>query len=114
MSETTQSSSSEKTFLATWLFAWLLGSLGVDRFYLGKTGSGIAKLLTLGGCGIWALIDLILVLSGSTKDSQGLTLAGYSEHKTMAIWVTVGVTIAGTVIYWFIFGSLFALSAISG
>ncbi len=40
------------------LLAWFLGGLGVDRFYLGQTGSGVAKFLTCGGFGIWWLIDL--------------------------------------------------------
>jgi len=40
------------------LIAWIAGAYGVDRFMLGQTGLGIAKLLTLGGCGIWAIIDI--------------------------------------------------------
>jgi TM2 domain-containing membrane protein YozV len=39
----------------------LFGSLGVDRFIMGKVGTGILKLITCGGCGIWWLIDLILI-----------------------------------------------------
>ena len=49
----------------------LVGTLGVDRFYLGYTGLGIAKLLTAGGCGIWWLIDLIQIATGKMKDANG-------------------------------------------
>lgn len=48
------------------LIAFFLGGYGVDRFMLGETGLGVAKLLTCGGCGIWALIDLFTV-GGRTK-----------------------------------------------
>jgi hypothetical protein len=88
---------SPKSFVATWLLSLLLGGLGVDRFYLGKVGTGILKLLTLGGLGIWALVDLIVVLSGATRDKQGLPLAGYRNHRTMAWIVTGGWWILGLV-----------------
>ncbi len=39
------------------LLSIFCGTLGVDRFYIGDTGLGVGKLLTAGGCGIWALID---------------------------------------------------------
>lgn len=39
----------------------LFGSLGVDRFIMGKIGTGILKLITFGGLGVWWLIDLILI-----------------------------------------------------
>ncbi|MBR1449214.1 MAG: TM2 domain-containing protein [Prevotella sp.] len=48
------------------LIAWLGGSLGIDRFMLGETGLGVAKLLTCGGCGIWGLID-IFTAGGRTR-----------------------------------------------
>ena len=48
------------------LIAFFLGGYGVDRFMLGETGLGVAKLLTCGGCGIWALIDLFTI-GGRTK-----------------------------------------------
>ena len=80
---------SDQTFLTTWLLALLLGTLGIDRFYLGKTTSGVLKLVTGGGCGIWALIDLILVLAGRTTDADGRPLAGYEAHKKVA-WIITG------------------------
>lgn len=79
---------STKSFLTTWLLSLLLGVLGVDRFYLGKVGTGILKLVTIGGLGIWALIDLILVLTNKMKDKQGLPLEGYDKHKKIALIVT--------------------------
>ena len=60
----------QKSFLVTWLFSLLLGVLGVDRFYLGKIGTGIAKLLTLGGLGWWALVDLVITLAGKQTDKN--------------------------------------------
>jgi TM2 domain-containing membrane protein YozV len=80
----------QKSFVATWLFAWLLGTFGADRFYLGKIGTAVAKLLTFGGFGIWVLIDLILVLLGKTTDRQGRPLAGYEQRKVVA-WIVTGI-----------------------
>ncbi len=65
---------SEKGFVPALLLCLLLGGLGVHRFYVGKIGTGILMLLTLGGFGIWALIDLIVIAVGSFKDKSGLAL----------------------------------------
>lgn len=80
---------SQKSFLTSWLLSLLLGVFGVDRFYLGKVGTGILKLVTLGGLGIWALVDLVLLLTNKTRDKQGLPLEGYDRHKRLALIITV-------------------------
>lgn len=56
------------------LLAVFLGPLGVDRFYLGQVGLGIAKLVTCGGAGVWAMIDTILIGMGKMRDSDGNSL----------------------------------------
>ncbi len=48
-------------WVLTLIMSILFGSLGVDRFIMGQVGLGILKLITLGGCGIWWLIDVILI-----------------------------------------------------
>ena len=86
-----------KSFVATWLFAWLLGFLAIDRFYLGKVGTGLLKLFTLGGFGLWWLIDLILVLAGAQTDKTGRALAGYEENKKLAWIVTAAVFVISAI-----------------
>lgn len=89
---------SGKSFVVTWLLSWFLGGLGVDRFYLGKVGTGIAKLLTLGGLGVWAIIDIILVLTGAQRDKNGRRLAGYDKNKKVVWIITLAIVVLGMLI----------------
>ena len=62
---------SDKGFTGIYILACLLGYLGVHRFMAGKIGTGVAMLLTLGGLGIWSLIDIIMIGLGNFKDKEG-------------------------------------------
>ena len=66
----------KRRFVVAILLSIFVGYLGIDRFYLGYIGLGVLKLLTLGGIGIWYLIDMILIASGNLKDADGQELAG--------------------------------------
>ena len=65
---------SKKNWLAALLLCLLLEGLGVHRFYVGKVGTGILMILTLGGLGIWCLIDLIMIAISKFTDSEGKIL----------------------------------------
>jgi TM2 domain-containing membrane protein YozV len=62
---------SNKPWLNTFLLCWILGNVGAHRFYVGKTGTAIAMLLTCGGCGIWTLIDWVTIILGKFTDAEG-------------------------------------------
>ena len=64
----------QKDWMTALLLCIFLGGLGIHRFYTGHTAIGIIQLLTAGGCGIWWLIDVILIATGSYTDSNGLPL----------------------------------------
>jgi TM2 domain-containing membrane protein YozV len=64
----------QKDWLVALLLSIFVGQLGIDRFYLGYVGLGVIKLLTVGGCGIWWLIDVILIAMNNLPDAQGRPL----------------------------------------
>ena len=70
---TIQPSAGTKSHMVAILLSFFLGPLGVDRFYLGYTGLGVLKLLTLGGFFVWALIDFIRIILKSLGPADGST-----------------------------------------
>ena len=62
---------SEKKLVPAALLCVMLGVFGAHRFYVGKTGTGLAQLFTLGGLGLWMLYDLILIITGQFRDEDG-------------------------------------------
>lgn len=92
-----QPPTSDKSFVLTWLLSLFLGGLGVDRFYLGKLWTGVFKLITLGGLGVWAFVDIIITIAGAQTDKRGLKLKNYHQHKVLAIVLTIILMLLGAV-----------------
>ena len=69
---------SEKRILPAFLLCFFLGCFGAHRFYVGKIGTGILHILTLGGLGIWALIDWIMIIVGAFTDKEGNKLTQWT------------------------------------
>jgi TM2 domain-containing membrane protein YozV len=65
---------SEKSFVAALLLCVFFGGFGIHRFYVGKIGTGILQLITLGGLGVWSLIDLVVIIVSKFKDKHGLLI----------------------------------------
>src|SRR5262245_39640212 len=68
----------DKRILPALLLCFFFGVFGAHRFYVGKVGTGIAQLFTLGGLGFWALIDLILILCGAFTDENGIKITQWT------------------------------------
>ena len=65
---------SDKSMVPAALLCFFLGIFGIHRFYLGRPGTAILMILTLGGLGIWQIIDLVRIITGGLKDGQGRVL----------------------------------------
>lgn len=74
----------QRHFLAVFFLSFMWGTFGVDRFYLGKVWTGILKLITFGGLGLWTLIDFVLIMSGAMKDKQGNPMREVELYKKFA------------------------------
>lgn len=73
-----ESQFSSKKQLTAALLCFFLGHWGVHRFYVGKNGSGVFQLFTMGGFGVWRLIDLIMIVCGEFTDATGKKLKPWS------------------------------------
>ena len=62
---------SEKRKLPAFLLCLFFGWFGVHRFYVGKVGTGVLQILTLGGFGLWTLLDLLVIVLGGFTDKEG-------------------------------------------
>lgn len=62
---------SDKSFAITALLCFFLGTFGIHRFYVGKIGTGLLQLITLGGLGFWVIYDLIILILGKFTDAHG-------------------------------------------
>jgi hypothetical protein len=76
---------SDKSRGIAFVLAMLLGVFGAHRFYVGKTGSGIAMICTLGGLGIWYLYDVIMIASGQFTDAEGRRLVRWEPEDDLAL-----------------------------
>lgn len=74
---------SPKSRLVALLLCFFLGALGAHRFYVGKVGTGVIMLLTLGGCGIWYLVDLIMIVVGVFTDQQRRRVFRWTEPGSL-------------------------------
>jgi len=62
---------SDKRILPAFILCFFVGIFGAHRFYVGKVGTAILQILTLGGLGVWAFIDFIMIIVGAFTDKEG-------------------------------------------
>ncbi len=83
----------QRHYLAVFFLSFTWGTFGVDRFYIGKGGTGFLKLITFGGYGLWTIIDLFVIMAGAMKDKEGRGFLQYEEYhkfsERVVLWFAV-------------------------
>jgi len=74
---------SPRSRLVTLLLCWFLGIFGIHRFYVGKVGTAILMLLTVGGFGIWWFVDIVLIVIGQFRDKTGYLVFRWFEEGSI-------------------------------
>lgn len=87
----------DNTYVTATYFSLFLGWLGVDRFYLGYVGLGILKLITLGGFGVWWLIDLIWIFLGNAKKKDGTPVPRNQVDMTL-VYIGLGIFLLANIV----------------
>lgn len=95
----------QRHYLAVFFLSFMWGTFGVDRMYLGKWGTGILKLVTAGGFGLWVIVDIILIISGAMRDKQGRPMLQFEEYKKFTYWLILIFALALGVIM-LVFGTI--------
>lgn len=72
--------SSDKSRAVTLILGLTLGVFGAHRFYAGKIGTGLLMLATFGGCGIWYLVDNIMIATGGFRDAEGKLISRWEPE----------------------------------
>ena len=98
--------SEPQDFLSTVLFAYFLGMFGIHRFWTGYIAIGVAQLLTFGGCGIWAVIDIISISLNKYKDAQGRQLQDYNRAAGITIFLLTIAPICLLILFFIALGVL--------
>ena len=86
-------SAGQRSYIVAFSLSLLLGLYGIDRFYLGYAGTGVLKFLTLGGFGIWYLVDLVMIMTNHKTAQDGTALNGYAQRRKLAIIILLVVVV---------------------